>query len=688
MGMDKDKSIAESLRRKAEDELKTAAPDAGFFNTDNKTRQLFHELQVHELELKMQNVEMCRARDEMETALEKYTDLYDFAPVGYLSLDHEGTVLAANFTVAGFLGIERSRLLGRRFGQFVADEDRRFFADFLWELSANEGKKTCDVMLAQEENSPLHVQIDAEFFGSQECRVAVIDITGRKLTEERLRESENKHRAIIQTAIDGYMVVDSKGRLLEVNESYCRMSGYSQQELLQMKIADLEAIETAAETALHIQKIVSQGEDRFESRHRCKNGSVIDVESSVQYRPFAGGQFVAFLHDITARKKTEEKLQQAHDELEARVRERTSELIKANQLLKQEIEERKRGEELLQRNNEDMKGLKARLQAENIYLQQEIAQEHNLGDFIGQSQALSQAFVRIQQVAPMNATVLLLGETGTGKGVVARTIHSRSARKDRPLVTVNCTSLPANLIESELFGREKGAFTGADVRQIGRFELADGGTVFLDEIGEMPLDLQSKLMRVIQDGEFERLGSPHTVKVDVRLIVASNRNLEEEVRKGSFREDLFYRINIFPIVLPPLRQRREDIPLLVNHFVAKFNRKNGKQIETVSADALKMLQEYHWPGNVRELENVIERAVIISQGSVLQILDRFESHKKTESLEGEDVTVIAELEYDHILKVLQRTGWRINGEKGAALLLGLNPSTLRARIRKLDIKRQ
>ncbi len=269
--------------------------------------------------------------------------------------------------------------------------------------------------------------------------------------------------------------------------------------------------------------------------------------------------------------------------------------------------------------------MKDRLQAENIYLHKEIAREYNFGEIIGQSNALSYVFFRIEQVAPQDATVLLLGETGTGKGVVARAIHSRSARKDRPMITVNCTALPANLIESELFGREKGAFTGADARQIGRFELADGGTIFLDEIGEMPLELQSKLLRVIQDGEFERLGSPRTIKVNVRIIAASNRNLEEEIRNGRFREDLFYRLNVFPITIPPLRQRKEDIPLLVNHFVAKFNKKTGKKIETVSKETLNALQEYHWPGNVRELESVIERAVITSQGTALQVLDRFDN---------------------------------------------------------------
>jgi transcriptional regulator with GAF, ATPase, and Fis domain len=288
----------------------------------------------------------------------------------------------------------------------------------------------------------------------------------------------------------------------------------------------------------------------------------------------------------------------------------------------------------------------------------------------------------------MNATVLLIGETGTGKGVVARAIHSSSARKDRPMITVNCASLPANLIESELFGRERGAFTGADARQMGRFELADGGTIFLDEIGEMPLELQSKLLRVIQDGEFERLGNPRTIKVNVRIIAASNRNLEEEIKNGRFREDLFYRLNVFPITIPPLRQRKEDIPLLVNHFVAKFNKKIGKKIDSVSKDTLNTLQEYHWPGNVRELESVIERAIITSQGTALQVLDRFESFRKSGEPAEQDVKALAELEQDHILQVLQKTGWRIEGKSGAAILLGLNPSTLRARMQKYGIVRQ
>ena len=363
-------------------------------------------------------------------------------------------------------------------------------------------------------------------------------------------------------------------------------------------------------------------------------------------------------------------------------------MSRVNEQLQQEIIEHQRAEEDLKATYAEIVRLKDQCQAENLYLRQEAAREYNFGELIGQSPVLEYVFFRIEQVAPQDATVLLLGETGTGKGVVAGAIHSRSARKDRPMITVNCASLPPNLIENELFGRERGAFTGAHERQIGRFELADGGTIFLDEIGEMPLDLQCKLLRVVQNGEFERLGSPRTIKVKVRIIAASNRNLEEDIRNGRFREDLYYRLNVFPITIPPLRQRTEDIPLLVTHFVAKFNKKMGKKIDIVTRETLKALEEYHWPGNVRELESVIERAVITSQGNALQVLDRFESFRKTGGPAGQISKDLGDLEQNHILSVLMETGWRIDGKNGAALLLGLNPSTLRGRMRKYGIHRE
>ncbi len=393
------------------------------------------------------------------------------------------------------------------------------------------------------------------------------------------------------------------------------------------------------------------------------------------------------MEDITQRKQLAEALQKAHDDLEIIVEARTEKLIDANRQLIGKIYEHQKTELSLKEAYEEISRLKERLQAENIYLHQEVAREYNFGEIIGNSAALAYVFFKIEQVAAQNATVLLLGETGTGKGVVARAIHSRSACKERPMITVNCTSLPANLVESELFGHEKGAFSGAHERQLGRFELADGGTIFLDEIGEMPLELQPKLLRVIQDGEFERLGGGRTIKVKVRIIAATNRNLEEEIKNGRFREDLFYRLNVFPITIPPLRQRKEDIPLLVNHFVAKFNKKIGKKVATIPRELLALLQERRWPGNVRELESVIERAIIISNGALLQLLDRLEPDRKTAEPVAEEPKELADLEQRHILAMLRKTGWRVEGAGGAALLLGLNPSTLRARMRKYGIRR-
>jgi transcriptional regulator with GAF, ATPase, and Fis domain len=292
----------------------------------------------------------------------------------------------------------------------------------------------------------------------------------------------------------------------------------------------------------------------------------------------------------------------------------------------------------------------------------------------------------VQQVAPTDATVLILGETGTGKGMVAHAIHELSARKDRPMITVNCAALPANLIESELFGREKGAFTGAHARQVGRFEVANGGTIFLDEIGEMPLELQAKLLRVLQEGEFERLGSPRTIKVDARVIASTARDLKAEIRSNRFREDLFYRLNVFPITMPPLRLRRDDIPQLVRHFIDKYARKIGRQIKTVPKTFMQSLQDYSWPGNVRELEHVIERAVITTTGPVLQLADRLEPLRASDETDS-SLKDMAAMEREHILRVLCETGWKIEGAKGAASILNLHPSTLRFRIKKLGIKR-
>jgi len=316
-------------------------------------------------------------------------------------------------------------------------------------------------------------------------------------------------------------------------------------------------------------------------------------------------------------------------------------------------------------------------------LREETRNECTYEGIVGNSPAIQFVFSRMEQVAPTDSVVLILGETGTGKGVIAKMIHDLSRRNKERIVTVNCAALTPNLIESELFGREKGAYTGSTEMQIGRFELADKGTLILDEITELPHDLQAKLLRAIQDGEFERLGSPKTIKVNVRILALTSRNLKEEVAKGRFRQDLYYRLNVFPITMPALRERRDDIMLLAEHFVQQFNRKMQKDIKTIPKHVMMELVKYSWPGNVRELEHIVERSVIVTKGSSLHLAEKLED---TESHAGKHFIMnLADVEKHHILKVLEKTNWRIEGTKGAAILLGLHPNTLRGRLQKLGI---
>jgi formate hydrogenlyase transcriptional activator len=374
------------------------------------------------------------------------------------------------------------------------------------------------------------------------------------------------------------------------------------------------------------------------------------------------------IEDVTEREHYKKNLEDI-------VETRTAELV----LAKQKAEKRK---EMAENSLFEISKLKEQLEKERAYLKEEIKLEHNHENIIGQSDGLNYVLYKIEQIADSNTIVLILGETGTGKELVARAIHSFSKRKDQALVKVNCAALPSSLIESELFGHEKGAYTGSNTLHLGRFEIADKATLFLDEIGELPLELQSKLLRVIQDGEFERLGSSSTIKVDTRIIAATNRNLEEEVQKGLFRDDLWYRINVFPITMPPLRERIEDIPLLVEFYVKKISKRMGKTIGVIPQSVMNDLQNYHWPGNVRELENVLERAVINSSGTKLRLAD--DLSKPYKHLSKNQKTLEA-VEHDYIIRVLEQTHWKVSGKKSAAEILGLNRSTLRARMRKLNI---
>jgi formate hydrogenlyase transcriptional activator len=331
--------------------------------------------------------------------------------------------------------------------------------------------------------------------------------------------------------------------------------------------------------------------------------------------------------------------------------------------------------------------LKEKLTREKVYLEEEIRTEHNFDEIVGESAALRRVLKEVETVAPTDSTVLVRGETGTGKELIARALHQLSPRRDRTFVKLNCAAIPTGLLESELFGHEKGAFTGAITQKIGRFELAHQGTLFLDEVGDIPAELQPKLLRVLQEQEFERLGSTRTIRVDVRLVAATNRDLAQMVADGQFRNDLYYRLNVFPVVLPPLRERRDDIPRLVRHFAQIVARRMGRRIETIPAEAMDALMRYPWPGNIRELENVIERAVILSPGPALHLnLSDLKADAPAEAPPGPALT-LADAERDHILGILRATGWVLGGPNGAAARLAMKRTTLQSKMKKLGIAR-
>jgi PAS domain S-box-containing protein len=502
--------------------------------------------------------------------------------------------------------------------------------------------------------------------GTDLILLAIDDITERKQTEEELKSSETRYRRLFETAKDGILILDGQtGQISDVNPFLVEMLGYSHGELLGKKLWEIGPFKDIEASKATFGELQNKGYVRYNDLPlETKEGRPIAVEFvSNVYLVNHHKVIQCNIRDITERKLIAEALQESHNELERRVEERTVELRIALS---------------------EVKTLKDQLEAENIYFRQEIKMKHQFDHILGQSDGLKYVLYRAEQVAPTNTTVLILGETGTGKELIAAAIHNLSPRKDRPLITVNCAALPANLIESELFGREKGAFTGADTRQVGRFEIANGSTLCLDEIGELPLETQAKLLRAIQHNEFERLGSSHTIKVDVRIVATTNRNLEEEVRMGRFRQDLYYRLNVFPITVPPLRQRKEDIPLMVQAFIERYSRKLGKQITSIQKETMKALQDYPWPGNVRELESILERAVILCPGPVLQLADKLEISSSPLS---SALRTLEDTERNQILKILSETRWRIEGKDGAAAILGIHPSTLRARMHKLGIVR-
>lgn len=495
----------------------------------------------------------------------------------------------------------------------------------------------------------------------------------RMRAEQRLRDSEARYRDLYDNAPNAYLVVGTDERILKANRRVTELLGYSNDELVGAVIhsffPDTPAGKSRSEE-LSLKHLAGESVSGWALEARRKDGRPLWIKVWMESVRDSDGAIQAarsFFVDIT-------------------------DLVLA---------ERER----------------ARLHEQNLYLQEEI--KHNFEQIIGQSRPLKSVLADVGRVAPTDTTVLITGETGTGKELIARAIHSTSKRKDKPLIRVNCAALPAGLVESELFGHEKGAFSGAIAKRLGRFELADGGTIFLDEVGELPAEAQVKLLRVLQEREFDRVGGAAPIQVDVRVIAATNRDLGIAVQEKSFREDLYYRLNVFPVHLPPLRDRPEDIPLLVHYLVNKFALRIGKHLDGVSQETMRRLQQYPWPGNVRELENVLERAVILATGPMLEIAAdllpvgklKDEGGRMNERDEGRgmrDETKTADspasltphssslprngatlesVERDHILNILQQTNWLINGPRGAAQILGLHPNTLRNRMKKLGVRR-
>ena len=564
----------------------------------------------------------------------------------------DGLYVDVNDNFLTMSGYKREEVIGHTSLELNIWETPEHRAQFIQQLNQNGSVVNFETKFRTKDGSLRVLLSSAEKFevSGEECLLVVSsDVTERMAAQQALRESEERFRNMADNAPVMIWVSGPDKSCTYVNKRWLDFTGRTlEQDLGNGWAESIHPDDRDRSFEIYSNSIEERKPFGMEYRVRRYDGEYRWIYDTGVPRFSTDGEFLGATGsciDITERKQSEVDLRQAHEELQQ---------------------------------------LKNQLEAENVYLHQELQLDPTFGEIIGQSDAIKYVLFKITQVAPTDTTVLITGETGTGKELVARAIHSSSARKDRAFIKVNCGALAPSLIESELFGHEKGAFTGAAARKLGRFELANGGTIFLDEIGELPLDLQVKLLRVIQESEFERLGGTKTIKADVRIIAATNRNLKLEVENGSFREDLWYRLNVYPITVPPLRQRKEDIPLLVEHFVNGYAKKFGKTITSVSPRALQTFQNHSWPGNVRELANAIERAVIHAKGTVLHSIDRFE--EIVEELPFAAKT-LEEVEREYIARTLENTGWRIEGPHGAANVLGLNPSTLRTRMIKLGIQR-
>ena len=597
-----------------------------------------------------------------EQILRRYELILTSAGDGIYGLDHEGKGSFVNPAAIAMTGWEEADVIG----QPVHEKHHHSKAN-----GNHYPKQECPIYAALKDGAVHHItdevfwRKDGSSFPVHYTSTPIIendnivgavvvfqDVSEIKKAEASLALFQRRNELLLSAAGEGICGFDCEGQVTFINPTASTLLAWQDLNLDGQTIHDIFGLnEPKADEYCPVHNIVS-GKKRYQASDKQfwrSDGSSFPVDF-VSTPILEDGQLqgiVVVFRDITERKQAEQKLKNAYSEIEQ---------------------------------------LKNRLHEENTYLQEQINLTHKFEDILGQSQSLKSVLGQVEKVAPTDTTVLILGETGTGKELFARALHNLSPRNNRPLVKVNCAALPTNLIESELFGHEKGSFTGATARRIGRFELAHNGTIFLDEIAELPFELQAKLLRVLQEGEIERLGDSKTININVRIIAATHRDLKQMVSDKTFREDLYYRLSVFPLTIPTLRERQPDITLLVQWFINKYAQKMGKQINHIPQSVMDKLLNYKWPGNVRELENVIERAVILSPDQTLQISELH--NPQNNSIDnGKALKSLADMEKTHIINVLESTNWLISGEQGAASILEMHPNTLRSRMSKLGIRR-
>jgi PAS domain S-box-containing protein len=620
---------------------------------------------MHEISEQKQLMDALRLNEE------KYRKVYQTAPLAFVVWDRDCCVTEWNHRAEELFGWKREEILGKNFFDYIIPDNTRarveaivrsLLAGEFPSHSINDNLTRSGRIILCEWNNSILFDSSGQIIGAMSLG---LDITERHRAELALIESEENYRLVFEKANDGILTVIND-QISNCNAKFLDMVGRQRSELIGKHPWDISPPvqpegSGSRELAQQFMDVAYEGaRPRFDWIHSKPDGTPVYVEVSLnRIRPEKEPTLLCVVRDISERKEAEESLRQAFMEIEQ---------------------------------------LKNQLQAENIYLREEIKTTAQYGDIVGDSNALRSTLRQIELVAPTDSTVLVLGESGTGKELVAREIHNRSARKDRSIIKVNCASITKTLYESEFFGHVKGAFTSAVRDRAGRFELANKGTIFLDEVGEISLDMQSKLLRVLQEGQYERVGDDKTRDTDVRVIAASNRDLRREVENGRFREDLYYRLNVFPITVAPLRQRKEDIPLLAMHFLSMLCAKANRPFPKLTRANITMLQSYPWPGNVRELQNVIERALITSQGNMLDFeLPMVHSgstinnatHAAQAPGKKEIMTEveIRRFERDNIIAALDHTKWHVFGPDGAAALLGLKPTTLVSRMKKYSIEK-